>query len=150
MNIYEKMKELNIELPKAPPKGGIYTPAKEFGNNLVYVSGCGPHIEKRYAGKLGNEFTKEEGVELARNCMLNALAVLQDQIGDLNRVKYPVKVLTFVASENDFYDQPFVANGGSQLLLDLFGEAPSRSAIGVNVLPGNMPVETEVIFELNE
>ena len=103
-------------------------------------------------GKLGKEFTKEEGVEYSRNAMLNVLAVLEAEIGDLNKVKQPVKILTFVASEDSFDCQPFVANGGSQLLVDLFGaeNAPSRSAIGVNVLPGNIPVETEAIFELKE
>ena len=84
--------------------------------------------------------------------MLNVLSVLESEIGDLNKVKQPVKILTFVASDNSFYEQPFVANGGSQLLVDLFGieKAPSRSAIGINVLPGNIPVETEAIFELTE
>lgn len=151
-NVYETMKELNITLPKAPAKGGIYSPAKRFGKNLVYISGCGPVIDTPIWGKLGKEFTKEEGVEYSRNAMLNVLAVLEAEIGDLNKVKQPVKILTFVASEDGFDCQPFVANGGSQLLVDLFGaeNAPSRSAIGVNVLPGNIPVETEAIFELKE
>lgn len=85
--------------------------------------------------------------------MLNVLAVLQDRIGDLNKVKQVVKILVYVASDDDFYEQPYVANGGSQLLVDLFGEeagAPTRSAVGKNVLPGNIPVETEAIFEIEE
>lgn len=149
-DIYAKLKEQNIELPPAPPKGGIYTPAKEFGDKLVYISGCGPNISETFAGRIGREYSKDEGVMFSRNCMLNILSVLEDQIGDLNRVKSVVKILTFVSSDNDFYEQPYVANGGSQLLKDLFGEAPSRSAIGVNVLPGNIPVETEAIFELKD
>lgn len=83
--------------------------------------------------------------------MLNVLAVLKAEVGDLDLVKCPVKVTCFVASTPDFYAQPQVANGGTQLLIDLWGQeegAPSRSAIGMSVLPGNMPVETEAIFEL--
>lgn len=153
MDIYAKLKELNITLPEAPPKGGVYLPAKEFGSGLVYISGCGPNsgTGNPAAGKLGQEYTTEEGYVLARSCMINVLAVLHAYVGDLNRVKQPVKVLTMVACTNDFYEQPAVANGGTGLLVDLWGKqlgAPSRSAIGVNVLPGNIPVETEALFEL--
>ncbi|MFT4005549.1 MAG: RidA family protein [Lacrimispora sp.] len=153
MNIYEKLKELNLEIPAAPPKGGVYSPCQEFGSNLVYVSGCGPVTgEEKVTGKLGNEFTTEEGKVLSRNAMLNVLAVLQDKIGDLNKVKRGIKILTFVACADTFYEQPAVANGGSELLAELFGRenVPARSAIGVNVLPGNIPVETEAIFEIEE
>jgi len=152
-NVYEKLKEMNIKLPKSPTKGGVYSPAKEFGNNLIYISGCGPVIGEPITGVVGKDFTKEEAQEFSKNAMLNVLAVLEAQIGDLNKVKQVVKILTFVASDNSFIQQPFVANGGSQLLVDLYGAengAPSRSAIGVNVLPGNIPVETEAIFELKD
>jgi enamine deaminase RidA (YjgF/YER057c/UK114 family) len=151
MNVYERMKELGLELPPAPPRGGVYTPAKEFGQGLVYVSGCGPAQGTPVQGKLGKEWTVEEGQDFARNCMLNVLAVLEARIGDLNRVKNCVKILTLVAGTEDFYDQPAVANGGSQLLAGLFGPergTPARSAIGVNALPGNIPVETEALFEI--
>lgn len=150
MDIYAKLKEMNLTLPKAPAKGGVYSPAKPFGNGLVYVSGCGPVIDVPVAGKLGKEFTTEQGAVYARNCMLNVLAVLEANIGDLNKVKNIAKVLTFVAGTDEFYDQPAVANGGSQLLADLFGleNVPARSAIGVNALPGNIPVETEALFEV--
>ena len=153
MDVYEKMKELGITLPKAPAKGGLYAPVKEFGQGLVYVSGCGPNITEPIKGKLGKEFTIEQGQEYARNCMLNVLAVLEANIGDLRKIKNCVKVLTLVAGTNDFYDQPAVANGGTQLLLDLFGPEvglPSRSAIGVNSLPSNIPVETEGLFEITK
>lgn len=151
MDIYEKMKELNITLPKAPPKGGVYAPAKQFGENFIYVSGCGPVLNEPITGKLGRDFTTAQGQEYARNCMLNLLAVLEAALGDLRKVKNCVKILTMVASADNFYEQPQVANGGSQLLVDLFGAevgAPARSAIGVNVLPGNIPVETEGLFEI--
>lgn len=153
MDVYAKMKEMNIVLPKPPGKGGIYTPAMEFCQGLVYVSGCGPCVETPIAGKLGIDFTVEQGQEFARSCMLNVLSRLQEQIKDLNRVLRAVKILAFVNSADDFIQQPLVVNGGSQLLLDLYGEEagmPARSAIGVNVLPRNIPVEIEVLFELKK
>ena len=149
MDVYEKLAQLGLELPPAPAKGGVYSPCKRFGKNLVYISGCGPAIDgKSTLGKLGAEISIEEGQRCARDCMLNVLAVLQAETGDLNRVKQPVKILTFVAGTDSFYSQPQVANGGSELLQALFGDVPSRSAIGVNALPGNIPVETEALFEL--
>jgi enamine deaminase RidA (YjgF/YER057c/UK114 family) len=149
MTIKEKLAELNLTLPAAPPKGGVYSPAVEFGNNLVYLSGCVPASDKPVKGKLGREFTTEEGKIYARNCVLNLLAVLEANVG-LERVKRPIKLLTLVNCTDDFEEQPAVANGGSQLLADLFGaeNVPSRSAIGCNALPGGVPVETEAIFEL--
>ncbi len=151
MKINEKLQELNITLPAPPPKGGVYTPCIRFGENskLCYVSGCGPNMNgSTIAGKLGAEFTIEEGQEYARACMLNVLSVLQDEIGDLNHVKQCVKLLVFVAGTSEFYSQPQVANHASSLLLEIIGHAPSRSAIGTNALPGNIPVEIEAIFEL--
>lgn len=153
MNVYEEIKNRNLILPEPPAKGGVYAPAQPFGKNLVYISGCGPAIgEEKPIGKLGREYSIEEGQKWARNAMLNVLSVLQDNIGDLNRVKKVVKILVFVASDDNFTNQPAVANGGSELLQELFGseKIPSRSAIGVNVLPGNIPVEIEAIFEIND
>lgn len=152
MNIYEKLAELGLELPTAPAKGGLYAPVKLFGSNLAYVSGCGPSMGEPVTGRLGEDFTIEEGQLHARNCMLNVLAVLHANLGDLNRIKCFAKVLTFVACADNFTSQPAVANGGTGLLMELFGEEglPARSAVGVNVLPGNMPVETEALIELYE
>ncbi len=153
MNVYDKLKELQLTLPAAPAKGGLYSPCQEFGDSLLYISGCGPVIgDQTYSGKLGKEYTTEEGMEIAKASMLNVLSVLEARVGDLNKVKRAVKILVFVASEDTFTEQPMVANGGSRLLGELFGmdNLPARSAIGVNVLPGNIPVETEAIFELEE
>ena len=150
MDVYEKISDLGLQLPPAPEKGGVYSPCVKFTGNLIYVSGCGPNIaDKKYVGKLGREFDVETAMSAARDAMLNVLAVLDANIGDLNRIK-PVKILTFVASGDDFYDQPAVANGGSKLLAELYGvdNVPARSAIGVNALPGNIPVETEGLFEI--
>ena len=150
--IEEKLREMGLTLPEPPAKGGMYAPAKRFGGSLVYISGCGPSTDgSAITGKLGEDVTTEQGYAYARGCMLNVLAVLKREIGDLDKVKSAVKVTCFVASAPDFYEQPQVANGGTQLLVDLFGQeagAPSPSAIGVSVLPGNMPVETEALFEV--
>ena len=152
MDINRKMKELNIDLPQVPPRGGLYTPMKEFGKQFAYLSGFGPETEEySIKGKLDSCVTIEAGCQAARHCILNMLSAIRDRIGDLNKIKSFVKITVFVASENDFYMQPKVANGATQLLLDLFGEEtglPARSAIGVNVLPGNIPVEIEALIEL--
>ena len=103
MDVYAKLKELNIELPAAPAKGGAYTSVKVFGGNLVYVSGCGPQVNGTCpTGKLGREIDIETGKLCARNSMLNVLAAVEKEIGDLNRIADVVKVLCFVSSVDDF------------------------------------------------
>ena len=153
-DVYERLHQLGLQRPEPPAKGGVYAQAKRFGENLIYVSGCGPALGNAVVrGKLGLDMSVADGQVHARNCMLNVLAVLQAHIDDLNKVKQVVKITVFVASADTFTEQPQVANGGSSLLVDLFGEAagaPSRSAIGVNVLPGNIPVEIEGLFELQD
>lgn len=149
-DVYARLKELGIQLPPPPAAGGIYTPVVEFSGNLLYCSGCGPGTFAPL-GKVGRDVTLEEAQEASRRCMLNLLTNLEAKTGDLNKIKRFVKVLAFVASDDDFTQQPQVVNGGSQLLVDVFGEdagKPARSAIGVNVLPGNIPVEIEVLVEL--
>lgn len=153
-NVYENMHQQNIHLPEPPARLGVYAQAKSYCTDLVSISGCGPAIGgQSFQGRFGETFTVEEGAQLARNCVLNILSVLQAHIEDLNRVKRVVKITVYVASTSQFFDQAKVANGASQLLVDLFGETaglPSRSAVGVTVLPGNMPVEIDAIFELQE
>ncbi|MDO5377900.1 MAG: RidA family protein [Clostridia bacterium] len=153
MDVYQRMKELGCVLPPPPAKGGAYASVKPFGERLIYVSGCGPVLDKAISGKLGREIDIETGMTCARNSMLNVLSAVQREIGDLNRIKSVVKILCFVNSADDFDQQPVVANGATLLLAELFGEQaglPARSAIGVNVLPGNIPVEIEAIFELKD
>ena len=153
MCVYEKLKELGMELPQMPPKAGVFVFVKEFGHKLAYVSGCGPDMNGVLfkKGKLGNELTLEEGRVAARNCALNILTLIHNHIGDLNKIKRVVKVLGFVASDNTFFEQPKVINGCSEFLEELLGPEAglgARSAIGTNVLPGNIPVEIELLFEL--
>lgn len=155
LDIYKRLKAMGLELPQVPGKAGIFTLAREFSSGMVYSSGCGPDLngEKFKRGKIGAKISLEEGQEAAKNCMLNILAVSQQQIDDLNRIKRFVKMLVFVSSSSDFLLQPKVADAASQLLIDLFGTeagTPARSAVGVTVLPDDIPVEIEVLFELEK
>lgn len=154
MDVYKRLQELGIQLPKPPARAGTYRSTKFFAGNLLYVSGCGPKIagQELKLGRLGAELTVEEGQQAARATILNVLCLVEDAAGDLNKVKSFVKLLGFVASSEDFFEQPSVMNGATQLLVELFGEdigLPARSAIGVNVLPGNIPVEIEAIVEIS-
>ena len=100
--------------------------------------------------RIQSVLTLEEGQKAAYNCVLNLLANLDAKLGDLNKIKRFVKVLGFVHSADDFTQQPQVINGGSQLILDLFGEEkglPARTAIGTNATPGGIAVEIEVLVE---
>lgn len=152
MDVYKRLEELGITLPEAPKPVGLFVTASRAGD-LVYLSGQGSCCgESNIIGKVGSERTVEEAYEGARNCMLNLLAVLEDYLGDLNRVKRPVKLLGFVNSAPDFDRQPAVINGASQLLIDIFGEngRHARSAIGAGALPGNISCEVEAIFEITD
>ncbi|MCL2277427.1 MAG: RidA family protein [Treponema sp.] len=149
----EALKKHKLEMPNPPVKGGIYNPAKSFGGNLCYLSGCVPAFngEIKYKGKLGAEVTIEQGQEAAKQCALNLLANIIAAYGSLEKVKCLVKMIVFVAGTESFYDHPKVANGASELLVDILGEdigLCARSAVGVNALPGNVPVEIELLLEL--
>ena len=153
-DIYNVLKEKGIELPIPPAKGGVYTPVQEFGcdGKFLYCSGCGCNIgDDKYVGKLGKEFSVEDGQKAAYNCALNLIANLNAYTGDLNKIKRLVKVLGFVNCTDDFYDQPQVINGASNLLKEVFGEEigiPARTAMGTNSIPGNQACEIELLVEL--
>ena len=152
MDIYARLKELGLELPELPPKGGIYKPVKQV-SNMLYVSGQGATVKgvPAIVGHVGAEKTIEEGQDAARLCVMNCLSTLHDYLGDLNRIKSVVKILGFVASAPGFNMQPKVMDGASALLRDIFGEdngIGARSAIGTNELPGGITVEVEFIFEV--
>ena len=153
MRIEKRLDELGIALPTAPQRGGLYTPIKAFcQGKLVYASGFGSTMLAYHAaGRLGDGISIEEGQRAAANCILNMLAAFKRDYGDLDRIRSFVKLLALVSSENTFYDQPKVADGATSLLVNIFGEEaglPARSAIGVNVLPGNIPVEIEALIEI--
>ncbi|MCD7897738.1 MAG: RidA family protein [Planctomycetaceae bacterium] len=150
----EKIASLGIDLPTPPSPIANYLPAKRFGGNLVYVSGQGPIINgnQLFTGKVGAEVTQEQGYEAARACGINILAQLRVLLGDLGKVKSVVHVKGFVASAVTFTNQPAAINGVSDLMVEVFGEAGkhSRCALGTNVLPTDIPVEVEAIFEVEE
>ena len=154
MQIEKRLQELGYTLPEAPKKGGVYTPVKEFCNNLAYVSGCVPLIDgQNITGKLGADCSLEDGRKAAEHCTLNLLAVLKAHLGDLDRIKSCVKMTVFVASAPDFYQHPQVANAATELLVNIMGEekgCPSRSAFGVSALPLDSAVEIELMVELKK
>ena len=150
MDVYAKLKELNLTLPELPSRGGIYKRVRQAGNCL-YLSGQVPNVNGVFiTGRVGDDRTVEEGQEAARICVLNALSILHDYLGDLNRVKGLIKTLAFVRSADGFTQQPQVANGASGLLQEIWGEdgLGARSAIGVSELPAGVCVEIEFIFEI--
>lgn len=150
--VEERLREAGVILPEAPRPVADYEPSVIFGDNLVYVSGqdCKKDGRLLHKGRLGDGLTVEEGKACARQSMINCLAALKYSIGDLDRVKRIVKVLGFVASAPGFGDQPYVINGGSELLIEAFGEngKHARAALGTNELPFGTPVEIEMIVEL--
>ena len=152
MEIENKLRELGQELPSAPAPVANYVGAVQTGN-LVYVAGHVPILPDGsylHLGKLGTQVTLEEGYDCARLCILNCLASLKVAIGDLDRVQRVVKLLCMVNCTPDFKDSPRVANGASDLLVEVYGESGrhARSAVGMGSLPDTVPVEIEMIVEL--
>ena len=147
----EKLAELGLSVPDVPKPVAVYVPAVRSGHH-VFTSGQLPMRagELIATGKVGGEVTQEEAVECARQCGLNALAAVKAEVGDLATVKRIVKVVCYVASTSDFTGQPQVANGVSELLGAVFGDAGvhARSAVGVPVLPLDAPVEVELVVEV--
>ncbi|MEE8559694.1 MAG: RidA family protein [Alphaproteobacteria bacterium] len=150
--IEARLAELNIELPQAATPVANYVPYVVSGP-LVFLAGQVTvwNGEIRFVGKLGRDFTVEEGQEAARLCGLNLIAQARAACeGDLDRVVRCVKLTGFVNSMPDFTDQPKVMNGASDLMTEVFGESGrhARAAIGVNTLPLGVAVEVEGIFEI--
>ncbi|MFN3298928.1 MAG: RidA family protein [Sediminibacterium sp.] len=147
----EKLAAAGIQLPNLSAPVANYVNVVKTGN-LLFLSGKGPSDQsgKYITGKLGNNLTIEEGYSAARLTAINQLAVLKKELGELSKIKRIVKVLGLVNSSSDFYEQPKVMNGFSDLMVLAFGEKGkhARSAIGTNTLPFNMAVEVELIVEI--
>ena len=147
----ERLAELGLTVPEVATPVAAYIPAVRSGHH-VFTSGQLPMRDGQLiaTGKVGGEVSQEEAVECARQCALNALAAVKAEVGELSDVKRIVKVVAFVASTPDFTAQPQVANGVSELLGEVFGDAGrhARSAVGVPVLPLDAPVEVELIVEV--
>lgn len=145
------LKELGLNLPEAPQPLGAYVPVVRAGH-LLFLSGMLPLISGKlqYQGKLGKDLTIEQGYESARTAVLNALAVVRQEIGDLSRVAQVVRLTGHVASAPGFTQQAAVLNGASDLLLKIFGERGkhARLALGAAELPLSAPIELELIIAL--
>lgn len=146
-----KLKALGIVLPTPGAPIANYVNAVQTGN-LLFLAGKGPLPQdgKEVVGRLGKDMTIEQGYQAARSTAIAHLAVLKKELGDLKRVKRIVKVLGMVNSDPAFTQQPAVLNGYSDLMVAVFGEKGkhARSAVGMNTLPGGIPVEVEVVVEI--
>lgn len=149
----ENFKALNLELPPAPQPMGVYKPFMIVGN-FAYVSGHGTLKSDgtMIIGKVGQDMTADEGKLAAQQVGLAILATLKANLGSLNKIKRVVKTLGMVNATPDFGRHPFVINGCSELFAKVWGQDAGvgvRSAVGMGSLPENIPVEIEVMFELN-
>ena len=150
MSIYTKLSELQITLPPVAAPAAAYVPYVQSGN-LVFLSG---HIAKKdgkpWVGQLGKNMTTPEGQAAARSIAIDLLGTLHAAVGDLNRIKRIVKVMSLVNSTGDFTEQHLVTNGASELIGQVFGAAGAhaRSAFGVAQIPLGACVEIELVAEL--
>ena len=150
--ISEKLRQLNIELPKAPDPVGAYVAFKKIGN-ILYISGqlpIGPD-GKIIKGKIGKDLTLEDGQKASKLCVINILAQASKAMnGDLDKIKNCIKITGFVNSTDSFLDQPKVINPASETLSFVFGDKGkhTRAAISANSLPLGAAVEIDAIFEI--
>ena len=146
-----KLKELGIELPEAASPH----PAMALGvitGNLLYLSGATPpnRPDREWRGRVGETYSVDEGYQAARDCAVQQLAMAKAVLGDLGRIRRVVKVLGMVNCAPGFEETPRVMHGFSDLLLEVLGErgVHARSAVGMQALPADAPVEVETIFEI--
>lgn len=149
----QNLAALGLTLPPAPAPAGVYKPCLQDGKYL-YVSGHGPMRDDRslITGRVGKDLNADEGKLAARQVGLAILATVRAHLGSLDKVKRLVKTLGMVNCTPEFEKQPFVINGCSELFAQVWGPDHGvgvRSAVGMGSLPGNIPVEVEVLFELH-
>ena len=151
MSYEQKLMQLGITLPAPPKPVATYIPAVLAGD-LLFLSGVIPFRDGTlvFEGKLGRELTVEQGYEASRVALLNALAIVRQELGSLDRVRRVVRMTGHVASAAGFVQHPAVINGASDLLVGIFGEAGqhARVALGAAELPLNAPVELELIIQV--
>ncbi len=149
--IEEKIIELGYELPEAPKPLAAYIPALKV-DNLIFTAGQLPTVkgELKYTGKIGADLSEADAQKAAEISALNCLSVIKSVIGNLDQIEQVVKLTVFVNSADYFTNQPKVANGASELIAKIFGEKGKhvRSAVGVNELPLNAPLEIEMIVKI--
>jgi enamine deaminase RidA (YjgF/YER057c/UK114 family) len=154
MDIEEKLRELGIELPDGPSPMANYVSVQKAGS-LWFFSGAGPLKDGKtlVKGRLGENLTTEEGYRAAREAGIILLASLKRALeGNWDRLEQIVKVQGFVASANDYYEQPLVINGVSDLFAEVLGDRGrhARTALGTNVLPFELPLEVEMIVKVKD
>jgi len=146
-----RLKELGIEVPAAPTPFGNYVEVQQTGK-LLFLTGMLPVIDHKpkYLGRLGKELDAREGRDAARTAALSAIAAIREHLGSLDRVSKIVRLGIFIATDGDFFDQPAVADGASDMFRDVFGRegVSARLVIGVASLPLGVPIEVEVIVEV--
>jgi len=159
MSAEGRIKELGITLPDPPKPGGNYVPGVRVGN-LLFLSGHGPsRVDGKPSarGKVGRDLSAEDGYKVAREVGVNLLGTARSMLGSLDKVKRIVKVLGMVNSAEGFGEQPKVINGFSDLMVEIFGDQGrharsegrhARSAVGMAELPSGIPVEIEMILEV--
>ena len=150
MSVYDKLQDLGITLPPVASPAAAYMPFMRTGN-LVFVSG---HIAKKdgkaWVGQLGKNMSTDEGKHAARAIAVDLMGTLHAAVGDLNKIKRIVKLMSLVNSTPDYTEQHLVTNGASELFANVFGEAGqhARSAFGVAQIPMGACVEIELIAEV--
>ena len=152
MSVHDRLAHLGIVLPEAAAPAANYVPGVVH-HGLLHISGQIPFGEdgQLIRGRLGEDMTTKEGAAAARRCGIGLLAQMNAALGTLNRVNRVVKLGVFVASTTDFTDQPKVANGASDLMVEVFGEKGrhARSAVGVAALPLGVAVEIDAIIAVD-
>ncbi len=150
--ILEKIASLGLTLPAVPAPVAAYVNCVRTGNLLFLSGGLPIDGDRKVIGKVPTTISIDEAKEGARMIILNRLAVIQDEIGTLDRVKQVVALTGFVNSEPDFYGHPQVMNGASELLVEIFGDKGkhSRTALGAAALPLNVAVEINLIVEIED
>jgi enamine deaminase RidA (YjgF/YER057c/UK114 family) len=152
MKFEARLKELGLALPEPPNPVATYVTAMQVGD-LLFLSGTTCYVDGGllYEGRVGAELTVEQGYAAARQTALNLLSVIKATLGDLDRVRQIVKLNGYVNSAPEFDRQPEVTNGASDLLVYIFGERGkhARTSLGTCALPGHIPVEIELIVQVN-
>ncbi len=149
MQVEQALEKLGLSLPEPTLGVASFIPAVQV-DKLLFVSGNTGARMYDFRGKVGRDLTVDQGYEAARFAMLALLASVRHVLGDLDRVERIVKLLGFVNAPDGFTDSPRVVNGASDLLIELYGEKGrhARSAIGIAALPGNAPVEVEMVLQV--
>jgi enamine deaminase RidA (YjgF/YER057c/UK114 family) len=152
--IAQKLEELGLELPNIPPSKGIYKSCLVVGNQLFLSGHVSISTEGKFiTGKVGSTISEEDGIAAARQCGLAMLRTIHTNLGGFDRIKRVIKILGMVNCGPDFEKHAIIMNGCSELFVQLLGDDNGkgvRSAVGMGSLPGNVAVEVEAIFELND